>query len=828
MNKRRSDQNVGTHATKQRQPPAQSPFQAQLQRLLDQQKYRQALDEIKKAQRHNPAIEFTPSEAEIWSMRGQQEFQKNDLKQAEASFKRALELGLNGAGHYWLARTLLTQDRLDAALEVIQTAFDQGTLPKDYAVCYLKLLLLKGETATVEQLISKQAKRFSAAQLHWARGVLALKAEQPDAALTSLQKIKRPLTPGDNPDAWVAYTQQQLENWSAASAVLGMRSTSVFGFALVEPKYLKSPVLRRLALVQQAKTGEPPLTPSDLRQAEPATQEAVTALSILQLIGREDYHNAAHALLNLNRRPTHLPQLLTLRPALLTLAGQQALQGGEPQCAEAFWKPLLAEQFNPQLAVNLLQALEQNDSDQERQRLVTRLIKWVEQDAKKNPQAWPTDRLKLTLANLHCRLADSWMALERYRAAMGAVQQAERIDPTSPEVIGRKGLMVAAEGDTEAAIKLLTQALEQGCQYEEVYGTLLSCWDELKNSQAKLEARRKFGKSFGDSNPELEVAFAPWLDALYTQSYPFFSRLVQVDENPDPPLRACQLFVEAVQSPPNSGGRVSLNQSKAKSAWDALLNGLSATERVPTLQAIALSLCLFAKREKGIAALTSQYTQQLFELSGEVPEAREAHLVVLAVKESNPKKLESPIRFYLDGMPQPGNALAQIQLQVRKFGWIRNLIPFLEEALQREPQNPLLLLARATTYPLSMPQYEELKQQGFEIARRVQDAKALQAFREEQAFLNLREAQTILPDPDAIGDLDADSMMDIMEAMIRQMFGQQIPKSEIDRMLPELKQQMLNDLPDLGDDDGADDEFYIDPPIRFEKSKRRRQGFRNL
>jgi tetratricopeptide (TPR) repeat protein len=801
--------------------------------LIRQQKYRQALDEIKKVRRTDPEIRFSPSEAEIFSLQGQQEFEKQSFKHAETSFRRALDLGLKGEAHYWIARSLLAQKRLDAAFEFIKKAFDDQTLPKDYAICYLKLLLLKGETETVEALISKQSKRFSAAQMHWGRGVLALKAEQPEDALVSFEKIKRPLTPGDLPTAWVAYTRQQLGNWTVAGNLLGLRSPLSFNFLSLAPMEPKSPILKRLGLFQQAKTGEPPFTPMDMEtQTDPATQEALTALATLQRVDESDYHTAAHVLLSLRRRPVHLPELQILRPNLMILAGQQALEGGEPECSETFWKPLLNEQpFNPQLAVNLLAALEQNGSEQERQRLLTRLLKWVEQEAKKNPAEWQGDRLKLTLAHLHCQIADTWIATKRYRAALGEVQQAERICPTSPEVIGRQGLIKANDEDYPEAIKLLTQALEQGCQYDQVYDALLNAWDELDDAQAKLEARRRFGKTFGDSNPEMEIQFAPWLDALYTKSYPFFSRLVQ-KENPDAPLRACQIFVEAVQSPPNSGGRVSLNQPQAQTAWDELLAGLSGDQQIPTLQAIALATHLFAKREKGIAAVINQYTKRLFDLSKDFPEAREAHLVVLAIKESNITKLVSPMRAYLDTMPQPGNALAQLQLQARRLGPFANLLSFIEEALQREPQNPMLLLAKATTYAPSSRNYEQVKQEGFEIARRVQDAKALHAFREEQAFLNLREAQSIMPNPERLDDMDEDDMMDVLEAMIRKMFGSKIPKAELDRMMPELKSQMLNNFP--GDDfcdeeddyDENEDDFF--GGFNFFGKPQKRKTFRDL
>ncbi len=825
QSKQRSQEHVSSTSK------AESSFDMQLQELLKQKKYRQALEEIKKIQRSQPDIKFTPKESEIWLLRGQQEFQKQDFKQAEKSFRRTLEMGLVGEAHYWQARCLLELNQLDAALRVLHDAFESDTLTKDYSICYLKLLLLKGDTATVEQLINKQSKRFSAAQLHWVQGVLSLKNGQCSAALASFEKIKRPMTPGEVPIAWIVYTQQALSHWDAAASILGLQSSRLtYG----RPKYLEHPILERLASFQQAKTGFLPQE-REIQRGDLLTQEAMTALLVLQQIDEGNHHDAAHALSEIERHSTRFPELESLRTPLFTLAGQQALTQGQLECVELFWQPLLTEQsFNPQLAVNLLEVLEANDSDQERQRLLTRFLKWLEQEGKKNPQEWPTDRLKPTLAHLHCRMADAYMALDRDRAAFGSVQQAERICPTSPEVIGRKGLIAASEENYQQAIALLTQAIEGGCRYEEVYGILLRCWDELEDKQARNEARRRFGKYFGDLNVDTEVEILPWVEALSTLSYPLFSHLVQTEDHKDPALRACGIFTNAVQSHPNSGGRVLLNQVAATQEWETLLQKLSLNEQIPVLQAIAISIHLFAKREKGIAALTNKYVQKLFQLSAEHPEARLAHLVVLAVKESNPQKLDVPLRAYLDTMPQPGNALANMQLQVRRFGSIVTLIPTLDEALRREPQNPLLLLARATTYPVNHPNYEQLKQQGFELARRLQDAKALQAFREEQAFLSAQETQSIMPDPETFDNLNLSDIDELVEGMIRKFFGSKIPKAELEKMLPELKQMMLSSMPNFSDDDDEEDEPDLDSifvnfqPTSKKQKGRRRGGFQEL
>jgi tetratricopeptide (TPR) repeat protein len=792
-------------------PPSQDGFQAQLQALLKQQKYRQALDAISKAQRSQPNLVFQPSEAEIWLLRGKQEFQKGDFKQADTSLRRSLQLGLVGEAHYWLAKCLLAMDRLDAAIALIHDAFEQGSLPKDYSICYPKLLLLKGDTIAVEQLLSQQSKRFPAAQQHWLRGVLALKADQPESALESFKKVKRPLTPSDRPDVWQVYTQQRLGQWDKAALQMGLQ-TSHTGLSLSgRSAYIGHPILQRLALLHHLETGQPPLQQIRVSVGDKLLVEVVDILSVLEFIDEDNPHEAAHTLLKLDRRSSKFPELTALRPALLALAGQQSLAQGDVNCASQFWQLLQQEQpFDSQLAVNLVRVLDLSEDYQDLQRLLTRLIKWLEQEFKQHPQDWSDERRKTTLAYAHCRLADTWMALGRSRTARGELQTAERIFPRSPEVLGRHGLIAVSEDQDHQATQLLTQALEGGCRSQEVYAVLIETWKKLGNSEAALEARRRFGKKFGDLNPEAEVEVLPWVDALSTRNYSFFRQLVQTDGESDPALHACQIFVEAAQGEPNSGGKVSLNQEQAVQSWDELLQGLPAKAQVQPVQAIALSLLLFAKREKGIAALITMYMLKLADLGAEQPAAQEAHLVILALKERDPKKLQTPLQFYLSTVPQPGNALAQIQLQVRRYTQSvlqdQILRPFIEVALNQEPQNPVLLLAKATTYPVDTPKYEELRQQGFELARRLQNAKALQAFREEQAFLEAQLTQEFLPDPDSFDRFDAGDMDDLLESMIRKMLGGKVPPAELKRMLPELKKMMMNDMPDFEQED-EDDRF---------------------
>jgi hypothetical protein len=247
------------------------------------------------------------------------------------------------------------------------------------------------------------------------------------------------------------------------------------------------------------------------------------------------------------------------------------------------------------------------------------------------------------------------------------------------------------------------------------------------------------------------------------------------------------------------------------------------------LQAITLSIQLYAKREKGIAALTKQYLQQLEQLGRQFPVAREAYLAVLVVKETYADKVEKPVRLYLDTMPQPGSTLAKLQLQVRRFTLrTATLRGVTESRLKREPQNPLLLLAMATTYLPHQPQYSQFHEQGFELARRLQDAEALQAFREEEAFVHLRDLHEVLPGPANIDSLSFNDIEDILERMIHKFAGEDLSETELD----ELKKRLLDGMDQFegiedDNDNEADFSFFDNFPPPRRRSKRKR-SFKDL
>ena len=824
----------------ERPPLSVEKLERQLQTLVEQKKYRQALDKLKQIRRVDPAATVTLSEAAILSLRGQQEFAQANYLQAERSFRQTLELDHEGEGYYWLAKSLLALEQLEDALALIRTAFDSQVLPKEYAGCYLKLLFLKGDTGTVEDLLNHQRKQFNASQLHWARGILALKAGQYETAITHLKKMGRAATPGDRPTDWVVYAHQQSGDWDRAAKELGMSRLSSASLVSLNSAVPKHPVQHRLAMAQAVATGRSLSEAVDLDPSDLPKHDAALVLEMLRLIEAENFHEAAHIAVEIKRPCRAFPEFDALYRPLMLLAGEQALQDNQPECAQEFWGDAVKQPpFDPQLAVNLLPILRSEGSPRQSLDLLSQLQGWLKQAAKQNPSVWPDSRLRPTLAKLHCLLADNWMAVGQPQKGFRALREAERLCADSPEVIGRQGLKANIEGRPRQAIPLLTKALETGCRHGEVYIVLLKCLDAFGEDQSRKEIRHRFGKHFGDLSVDLEIEIPAWVDALSSREYRLFEQLALAGAGgaKNSALQTCRIFVKAAEDETNTNERVTLDQATAAKQWDRLLETLSPQEKIPVLQAIFLSIQLFAKRKKGIAALQTQYQRQLFSLAEEDPNAKTAHMVLLVVKGLKPDRLKLALRDYLSASVQPGAALAQLQLQARRFVQADALRPFIDDALRREPQNPQLLLAKATTFPAESSAYEEFKEKGFELARRLQDAPALKSFREEEAFQNSLTMANGFPDLLDFAGPEGLDMESLFRRLAQQFLGEDVPPEVLERMLPEFERMMAGDEAefDLDEDFDEDDFFELDPlnfgmpfgrrSTKSKKSTKRRRGF---
>ncbi|TVQ05803.1 MAG: hypothetical protein EA368_18575 [Leptolyngbya sp. DLM2.Bin27] len=802
---------------------------------MAKKQYPQALRKLQQAQKRNPDQVVSLTEAEIWLQQGQHEYERGQYAKAEVSFGQLLALEPGEDAYYWLAKSYLAQHKEAEALELFKSAFDDKTLPKNLGGSYLKLLLLNHQVEQVEALVKTQAKRFYAPHLHWARGALALQAGDPKAALPHFKKMGRQASPGDHVSAWEAYTYRVLEDWPAAERLIGM--SPAFGSLVFRSMGPKHPVLQPLRMVLAIHSGRRLGAVCDLDQPNLPHRSAAWVLDLLHLLKESNHHDAAHVVLNFPKEVmVDYPELKTLYRPLMLLAGQQALQQQELDCTATFWGGVVNEpEFDPQLAVQLYHVLTANEDERAAQQLVNQLLSWVKKAAKRDPQAWPKDRLNATEAKLYCWLADQQMGLGRYRDAERSVARAEQLAPDHPEVIGRKGMDLFADEKHQEAIPLLTQALEAGCRYDEVYLALVECLEHDKETQKSV--RRKFGKHFGDIAVDTEVDIPSWVEALSFQYYGVMEAFLNNRRTPPPPapLKALQIFLDAAKDEPSSSQKISLDLEAAVPQWDELLRSHSSGEQVEILKAIYLVIQQHARRnQKGITAQQNRYAEQIVDLIATVPEANLAYLVLLPLKHPSGNRLEAAVNAALRRSPQPANLLAQAQLQLSQFGPNRALAPFIEDQLRQEPQNPLLLLAKATLYPRSSREYTTYYDQGFELARRLQDAAALQACREEEWFKSQEMTRRVVGSQlDPRGNLGQIDMIDLMQQMAREAFGTEVPPELIAQMLPELMAQMGGEFGPLDDDFEDEDEddlppFFLPLPGPGKSSSKKRKPWYQL
>ncbi|NJN32293.1 MAG: hypothetical protein HC824_19105 [Synechococcales cyanobacterium RM1_1_8] len=359
---------------------------------------------------------------------------------------------------------------------------------------------------------------------------LALQAGQEDEAIAHFRKVKDPITPGDNPRAWPVYARQRQGEWQGASSLLNQFRNGFSARLDASP----DPFLDWLGLHQSVKTGRLMRSPFEQRAGLGKTP-AVEILELATLLEQGRIYDAGHAFLNLeSSTQSSRVELVALRRPLMMAAGEQSLKDGEPGCAIEFWEAIAADlpldsPLNFQLHINLIRAYRQGNADAEALKPIRRLVRWLEQSAKASDgspaQGWSEARRKSALIHLHCFAADAQMSSGARTPALQAIKAAEQLDPDHAEVLARRGLATLLDRKFEAAIALLTTALEKGCTFSEAYSALLQALDQTKDKAAKADARRRFGKRFGDLvEAGMEEELPRWIEAIATQSFEILSR----------------------------------------------------------------------------------------------------------------------------------------------------------------------------------------------------------------------------------------------------------------------------------------------------------------
>ncbi len=791
---------------------ADQALEKDLESLLKRKKYAQALRKLQQASQNSPPPVLSITTAKIWLEQGKNEFQQKNYSQATVSFQESLALDPSGDVYYWLAKCFLARNQQALALNLFQSGFEDKTLPKHLGGCYLKLLCLEGNLEQIEALVKTSSKRFQPNHLHWAKGILALKKGDFQNSLEHFQKMNAAASPGDHPSVWLAYLCQQSGDWPRAAKILPMDLPTIGGRSFLSTSS-PHPALEQLCLVQSAYTHAALSQIFDLDAANVRHRHTVWVLELLHLLHSNNYHDAAHLLLDMpTKAMAEYSDLKTLYRPVMLRGGQQARQQGDLDCTREFWGKVVRQpEFDPQLGLQLYQVLQLIKANRQALQLINEVIQWVRKAAKKQPIDWPDSRLNPTLAKLYCWVADTQLSLGRLHEVNQAIAQAEQMDPNHRDVLGRKGLQSFKQGSITLSQSLLTEALAVGCDFLPVYEALLKCLAD--DPEATKTIRRKYGKRFGDIGVETEVNIPDWVEALNFQIYSLMSSYVNDQEKLSPALKAIQIFLQAAQGEPSASQKISFDISQGIAAWDDLLKDSTPQQQVDILMAIYLVVQQHSRRnQKGVTSLQSRYIQQLSALATEIPAARLGYLTLLPLKTPSPDRLEAAAGAILRGSPEAGKLLAKAQLQLSRFSTSQAFRPMLQAYQQREPQNPLLLLATASLYDRNSQSYQKFYDEGFDIARRLQDAEALQACREEEWFKSQDTIRNTLGN--RIDQLDKLNIFDILNLMAKSTFGEELSPDVLEDLLPELLDQFHDHR--LDNDNAS---FPFPPPKRKTSKK---------
>jgi len=823
---------------------ANAPEEKLIQTIRDfaqQKNYRKALGEVTKLRFQYPeASELATLEADIFLAQGRDESSRGRYRQAIECYQRSLQAGGTAGLYYEISKAYLQQGNTSSALNLLQEAFETKKLSQSEAGCYLKVLFIAEVWEQVQEVLEKFPKRFSKSQIQWAKGVLHLHQGEPEAALKAFNTVKEAPTPGDSPLAWQIYTQQLLHQWQATEPHLlknDRPQKSLPKPSLSKPSRSKSSQasLSKMGVLQGipeairvklllSQVWQDPKHQNILNLFEPNTSIAeVWLIQLLRYWKKQNYHEAAHMLLKLeglkNNPYSKSPEIQKVRRSLLLKGGQQAMNEQKTACACQIWNPLIQikADFDPQLAYNYSCALDLEDRDDERVPVLRQLQQWIQKDAKQNPDRWPESYLKTTLSSLHCFIGDALVFSGKSHAGIHEVSLAVRLDPNCPEAWVRQGFIAMADKEDAKAIDLFTRGLEAGVHNEQAYRALLALlWDQPEELK---RIKKQFAKDYGDVEFVQEVEFPEWIYLGMGESIQQSKRIVS-DKREDIKkiplgyglLEVHSIFMDYI-NPDLTYKRASLdleNLEDLKGRWDTLLDKLPQEYRVKAIQLMFVYLTKFVSPQKGFAAVANSYLNKLKDLGTQDPEAEFAYIAMLAIKDVAKSTLDKVLKPYLNEISQPHKTLAELQLHVRYFTTTQALLPAIDKALGNDSQNPLLLLAKATTFTSTSADHDMLQKKSFELARNLQDQTALQRLREEEELCKQASFyQGRDPDLNKLLDLFLNRLSDFSEDELEDIEERLILFNELINGIGE------DDDFDDDDDDDDDDEFRFEFPSFF-------------
>lgn len=802
------------------QPQSLEALIQEFQQLRQHHHYAQATKKLEQIQRAYPEakeVQDLPDKGELLHQLGQHQMANQQMEPAERSFQQAIEHRYFAA-YYNLAKLYLDTDRLTAAHTLLQTAFDDKTLPKDLGGAYLKVLFLVDALDEVALLLSTKANRFYAHHRNWAQTVLELQRGTPPDQLQGdfglFSRLRKPITPNEPQDIWYLYGLLIRGGTDLLPFMLGMAKKED-GFRLKLPieTVPEHPVLAAVAWAFIHRE-QLPVHPHLRNQIEtPSHRTALLLLSILHAVEHGQYTEAVQGLRNLDwNDPALPPEFPELAKVILHVGADRLWMADDVKGAELALSLYLSQfGFEIDIALKQLQCLDYFNENAKMRQNLTEIYAWVEAADQENPQEWPLEYKNQILCEILCRQFASYARGRELPppSAGDLLRRAEALKPDYYVLKGYQGLWALTQQQTETAIAKLMEAMEGDSQgeYYEFYDLACHVLERMDDSRLDL-VHQRFGKQYDDEAagvalPGAAILKMPaWKRIFISPSiYSFVEEAQECVENSKAPAtqeeKLYRLFCLAIVQGLNE--EVGVRQSKATFETetlrmffqDVLTAATTPEEKCWVLGVICITIARFVKRKKGVSDLFKKFYAKLEKLAKTHEDAMVPAWIARILWDNKLNKFQSDLEAYLDRQPNPVLALAQLQLELRYFATSDLLRPLLEDYADRDSSVPEVYLAIATTFSPKSKEYKAYQERSFKLAQRLQDQGALEANRIETETVSYIGSQNLLLglvsgrfSPGSRGGLDD------FRLFLRSIMGQEISDADLAMLLPELLARM--------------------------------------
>ncbi|PCI24198.1 MAG: hypothetical protein COB67_11790, partial [SAR324 cluster bacterium] len=474
-------------------------YYTQLRAALRNESIHGASEALKKVRKCNPQAELKEEQLRLHLMRSTARIKAKDFPSALQDLEKVQLLEPEDIRFFQgMARYFLDSDQLQQGLEWFQIRFYQDQLPKDAAIYCLKFLILLKQWPQLETLVQNQKSQFWAADLHWVRGILHLRAGEQAEAIESFAKTKKSGQWMHQAPAWNAWIKLRQHHPRTFSAINGLPESEI-------KKHLGS----KACLIF-------PDSHWNYRFILPNTKEN-TYYKLLDELETKEWSRAADILPKLEKNK----YILSLDPQIVgriyRLAGWQAWSEYQNiNKAVFFWRKALAKSPDDlPFRISLAILLGENPLHFELA-IFHETEVLLRKKAKQQPATFSVAQLQYNLAELKALEAGVQYCNDKPRKAKQCCIAAEKVAPESPYVLASLVSLYHGEREPKKIMPYLERLFEQNKKDPSIYCDLKDIYQQLNEASKLSRLRSQYGEFFGDhvhSEHELNILFGYTLQA---------------------------------------------------------------------------------------------------------------------------------------------------------------------------------------------------------------------------------------------------------------------------------------------------------------------------